>query len=344
MLKMWTVMHRGSKNMENVILVDFKTPKNWSFKKALEDVSSKQWAVIELVSNKNHGTKLQVLLRYLKYFGFPFKIFLNRRKYASVLAWQQFYGLVLAFYFKLFRVKQAPEITVMTFIYKQKKSFFGLLYSKFIHSVVNSGYIKRFIVFSKSEQEYYAKLFGVSRESFVVETLGIQDVYGIVGSRISEEKYFLAAGRSNRDYDFLRNAWQNKDKLKIVCDTCKETDTEYIKYLKNCYHKEFVQELSNCYAVIVPLQDEKISSGQLVILQAMMLKKPVIVTKNDTVTDYVENGVDGFVINKDSESLSWAIEQLKDMKIYDTIAENARKSFENKFSLYAMGLRIGLKL
>ena len=54
--------------------------------------------------------------------------------------------------------------------------------------------------------------------------------------------------------------------------------------------------------------------------------------------------MDGFVINKDSESLSWAIEQLKDMKIYDTIAENARKSFENKFSLYAMGLRIGLKL
>lgn len=327
--------------MENVVLVDFKTPKNWSFKKALEDVTNKQWAVIELVSNKNHGTKLQVLLRYLKYFGFPFKIFLNRRKYVSVLAWQQFYGLVLAFYFKLFRVRQAPEITVMTFIYKQKESFLGLIYGKFIRFVVKSGYIKRFIVFSKSEQEYYAELFGVSKENFVVETLGIQDVYGIVGSRILDEKYFLAAGRSNRDYGFLKNAWQNQDKLKIICDTCKETDTEHIKYLKNCYHKEFVQELSDCYAVIVPLQDEKISSGQLVILQAMMLKKPVIVTKNDTVIDYVEDGIDGFIINKDAESLSWAIEQLKEPEIYNAFAENARKSFEDRFSLYAMGLRIG---
>ena len=330
--------------MENIILVDFNTPKDWAFKKALEDATNKKWTVIKSVSNRNHGTKMQVLIRYLKYFGFPFKIFLKRRKYDSVLAWQQFYGLVLAFYFKLFRVKQPPEITVMTFIYKQKESFFGVIYGKFIRFVVKSGYIKRFIVFSKSEQEYYAELFGISRENFVVETLGIQDVYGIVGSRIPEEKYFLAAGRSNRDYDFLRNAWQNKDKIKIVCDTCKETDTECIKYLKNCYHKEFVQELSNCYAVIVPLQDEKISSGQLVILQAMMLKKPVIVTKNDTVTDYVEDGIDGFIINKDAESLSWAIEQVKDSKIYDTIVKNARKSFEDKFSLYAMGARIGLKL
>lgn len=327
--------------MENVILVDFNTPKDWGFKKALENVTNKKWTVVKSVSNRNHGTKLQLLIRYLKYFGFPFKIFLKRKKYVSVLAWQQFYGLVLAFYFKLFRVKQAPEITVMTFIYKQKKSLWGLIYATFMHSVVKSGYIKKFIVFSKSEQEYYAELFGVPRENFVVETLGIQDLYGIVGSRISEEKYFLAAGRSNRDYEFLKNAWQNKDKLKIICDTCKETDTEHIKYLKNCYHKEFVQELSNCYAVIVPLQDEKISSGQLVILQAMMLKKPVIVTRNDTVIDYVEDGIDGFIINKDAESLSWAIEQLKDLEIYDTIAENARKSFENKFSLYAMGLRIG---
>ena len=51
--------------------------------------------------------------------------------------------------------------------------------------------------------------------------------------------------------------------------------------------------------------------------------------------------MDGFVINKDSESLNWAIEQLRDPKVYNAIAENARKSFEEKFSLYAIGLRIG---
>lgn len=327
--------------MENVILVDFNVQKNWAFKKALEDATNKKWTVIKSISNQNHGSKRQELIRYFKYFWFPFKIFLNRNKYASVLAWQQFYGLILAFYFKLFHVKKTPEITVMTFIYKQKKSFWGVIYARFIHDVVKSGYIKRFIVFSNSEKEYYADLFEVPEEGFVVETLGIQDMYDIVGTRVSEEKYFLAAGRSNRDYKFLRNAWQNKDKLKIICDICKETDTEYIKYLKNCYHREFMQELSNCYAVIVPLHDGKISSGQLVILQAMMLKKPVIVTRNDTVKDYVENGVDGFVIDKDSESLNWAVERLKDPDVYEAIAENARQSFEKKFSLYAMGLRVG---
>lgn len=327
--------------MENVILVDFNTSKDWIFKKALEESTNKKWTVIKSISNRNHGTRMQELIRYFKYFLFSWKIFLHRNKYSCVLAWQQFYGLILAFYCKIFHVKKAPDITVMTFIYKPKKSLLGLVYAKFMNCVVKSGYIKKFIIFSSSEKEYYANLFGVSKEYFVIETLGLQDVYGIVGSQVSEEHYYFAAGRSNRDYKFLRAAWKNEDKLKIICDTCKETDTEHIEYLTNCYHRQFMQELSNCYAVIVPLEDEKISSGQLVILQAMMLKKPVIVTQNDTVKDYIENGVDGFIINKDSESLNWAIEQLRDPKVYNAIAENARKSFEKKFSLYAMGLRIG---
>ena len=175
----------------------------------------------------------------------------------------------------------------------------------------------------------------------MVEVLGLEDECAIIGAGNSEEKYFLAAGRSNRDYEFLRDAWSDKNNLKIVCDTCKDTDTTHIKYLKNCYHKEFMQELSNCYAVIIPLQDEKISSGQLVILQAMMLKKPVIVTRNETVKDYIVDGVDGIIIEKDRKALEAAINKLQEPEVYNTIAENARKSFEEKFSLYAMGLRIG---
>lgn len=327
--------------MENVILVDFEPSDNWNFKEAIENATNKKWTVIKAVSNRNHGTKLQKLIRYSKYFVFPFKIFLKRKKYASVLAWQQFYGLILAFYFKVFGVKRAPDITVMTFIYKEKKSFVGKIYAKFMNCVVRSGYIKKFIVFSNSEREYYANVFQVPLEKFVVEVLGLEDECAIIGAGNSEEKYFLAAGRSNRDYEFLRDAWSDKNNLKIVCDTCKDTDTTHIKYLKNCYHKEFMQELSNCYAVIIPLQDEKISSGQLVILQAMMLKKPVIVTRNDTVKDYIVDGVDGIIIEKDRKALEAAINKLQEPEVYNTIAENARKSFEEKFSLYAMGLRIG---
>ena len=61
-----------------------------------------------------------------------------------------------------------------------------------------------------------------------------------------------------------------------------------IEILADCHDNDFFRELAKCKAVIVPLEDTHISSGQLVIIQAMMYGKPVVVTENDTVKDYVD--------------------------------------------------------
>ena len=328
--------------MENVILVDFDVPKDWIFSKALRMATKKEWKVIQAISNRNHGNVYQKFLRYLKYFTFPFKIFLNRNKYAHVFAWQQFYGLVLAFYFRIFGVKNAPEITVMTFIYKPKKNIFGSMYANFIRYVVKSGYINKFIVFSNNEKKYYAELFDVPEEYFLVATLGLEDQYDLYSTKT--EDFFVSAGRSNRDYSFLIKSWGNENQLIIICDTCNENDTEYIKIMKHCHDEQYMQELARSYAVIVPLEEENISSGQLVILQAMMLKKPVIVTKNKTVVEYIEHGKEGFIIDKNKEALERAIRQLKIPEVYEVMAECARRRFVNNFSLHAMGTQIGERI
>lgn len=82
---------------------------------------------------------MQKFIRYAKYFLVPMKIAKDHKNYNKVLAWQQFYGLILAFYFRMFRVKNAPEIVVLTFIYKPKKSFVGKVYDKFMRYIVTSG-------------------------------------------------------------------------------------------------------------------------------------------------------------------------------------------------------------
>ena len=63
---------------------------------------------------------MQKFIRYAKYFLVPMKIAKDHKNYNKVLAWQQFYGLILAFYFRMFRVKNAPEIVVLTFIYSKR--------------------------------------------------------------------------------------------------------------------------------------------------------------------------------------------------------------------------------
>lgn len=326
---------------ENVILIDYDAPDDWEFHKVIEKVTGNKWRVYKAISNENHGSILQKLIRYTKYFLVPLKIVQKYKKYNKVLAWQQFYGLILAFYFRLFKVQNAPQIVVMTFIYKPKQSFIGRIYDKFMKYIVTSGYIKFFVVFSDNEKKQYANYFSVSESQFVFVTLGYEDTTQKIAMRPSEN-YYLAAGRSNRDYDFLIKAWnQRKEQLEIICDTLFFKSTSNITVLTNCHEKDYFEKLARCKAVIVPLDNIYISSGQLVIIQAMMYGKPVIVTQNETVKDYIETGKTGLIIKKTEKALAAAILSLQDEKYYKQLSIDERKHYEKKFSIIAMGTAIG---
>jgi glycosyltransferase involved in cell wall biosynthesis len=322
--------------LKNAIIVDYNPPSNWDFHKAIEEATNEKWVVERFVSNE-HGGLLKKIKRYIKYFEVPFKIFKKRKNYKNLLAWQQFYGLLFAFYLRFFKVSYAPDVIVMTFIYKPKKGFVGYVYKKFMRYVLTSGYIKKIVVFSESEKVYYAKLFGLSKDMFIAEKLGIDDeIY-----ETEKGYYYLSAGRSNRDYGFLTSAWSNNRFLKIICDVCKDESTDNIQYLTNCHDENYYEYLAKCKAVIIPLKDEKISSGQLVLIQAMMFGKPVIVTENDTVHDYITDGVNGFIIEKNSVQLDAVLEKLDNEAVYEELSVNARKTYVEQFTVYAMGKRIG---
>lgn len=326
---------------ENVILVDYDVSDDWAFRKAIENTTGTKWKIYKVISNKNHGNVLQKIIRYAKYFFVPMKIAKKHKIYNKVLAWQQFYGLILAFYFSIFHLQNVPEIIVLTFIYKPKKFFVGKIYDKFMRYIVTSGYIKYYVVFSESEKKYYANYFGVSESQFAFETLGYEDRTQEI-EMSGPGKYYLAAGRSNRDYMFLVEAWSGREEqLKIICDTLSINSTTNIKVLTDCHDNEFFEQLAQCYAVIVPLADINISSGQLVIIQAMMYGKPVIVTQNNTVKDYIDAGKTGLIIEKNKTALADAILSLKDESYYKAISNAEREQYESKFSAYAMGNAIG---
>lgn len=108
---------------ENVILADHNVSDNWEYKVAIENETHEKWKLKVCLTNRLHGNRAKEMLRYLKYFIFSFKIFLSRNRYQKIIAWQQFYGLLIAFYCRLFKVKKYPDIYIMTFIYKPKKKF-----------------------------------------------------------------------------------------------------------------------------------------------------------------------------------------------------------------------------
>jgi len=325
---------------KNIILIDFKKKEKWEFREELEKQTNIKWEEIEAVSNKIRKNKFYNVIRYFKYFLFPLTVFFNRKKYSNIIAWQQFYGLLYAFYCRTFHVKKCNKLIIMTFIYKPKRGFIGKIYYKFMKYAVQSKYIDKIICFSKKECEEYAEIFNLEKEKFQFCTLGIEKIK--VNKEKGKEKIIMSAGRSNRDYNFLYNALKDKNyKLNIVSDECKLENYKNIVVHNNIAGQKFFEMLNSSYIVIVPLMQENISSGQLVILQSMQLGKPVICTNSNAITDYIENGVTGLIIKKDEESLLKAIEELyNNNELYEKISANEKKIFEEKFSIRALGKQI----
>lgn len=326
----------------SLLLVGNTVPEDWAFRRGVEDASGRRWDVASYVINRYDG--LHKYTRYGTYLLRPFGLFLRRGRYDTILSWEQFLALVFAFYEQTFHVKNYPELTVMGFIYKPKKGAVGRVFERFVRTAVKSEYVKRVVVFGESEIPYYAELFGVPEEKFSSQILGQVDRRDILEESREENagKYYLSAGRSNRDYAFLRAAWpKERERLTIVCDVEKAEDTENIHYEKDCHGDDYLRLLAGAYVSIVPLESEKFSSGQLVFLQSAMLGKPVITTPNDTVRDYVEDGVTGFIVEKTPEALAEALQKLDDPETYARMSQNARRRFEERFSLYELGRRMG---
>lgn len=327
--------------MKNVVLIDFPKLEDWEFIEELNKQTNLEWEELELVSNELRKSKLSNIIRYIKYFLFPFRVFLTRKRYSKIIAWQQFYGLLYAFYSRIFHVKKKNTLIIMTFIYKPKSGLIGKIYHKFMNYIVTSKYVDKFICFSKNECEYYANMFKVEKEKFAFCTLGIENIE-IKDNEILNEKTIISCGRSNRDYEFLYNTLSKTEyKLNIISDECKLENTNNITVYNNIMGQEFLEMLNKSYLVVITLKDENISAGQLVILQAMQLGKPVICTNSNTVTDYIENGINGFIIKKDESELLELIEKLyNNEELYDKISSKQKEIFKEKYSVRALGKQI----
>lgn len=284
------------------------------------------------IKNKN----LHSMERYLAYFKIGFRMFLDRKNIQNIISLQQFYGIIFAFFCRLFRVKKVTKVGVVSFIYKPKKSFYGNMYFYFINYCVNSKYIDKLYVHSTKEVEFYTDIFGLSTSKIEYLPLGIVE---IECNNSQTEDFFLSAGNSNRDFDFLVNNWNQNRKLLIISGEYPTFNKDSIKSIG--YSSKYIEYLSKCYAVIISLDTNEMSAGQLVILQSYMFGKPVICTKTDGICDYLVNGA-AISIDKDGNELDSAIKTLLNKNIYDVYSTNCKRIFREKFTLTSMGKSIAL--
>ena len=330
----------------NIALFDSTAKKAEDFIRGLEAATGSHWEAKVLTANQGRKSRFANLIRYLKYFYFPFWIFLHRGKYGCIVGWQAFYGLLFAFYSKVFRVKKRNGLLIKNFIYKPKKGWIGKVYHSFMRYVVKSEYVDVFVCSSEKYCEYCARMFDEPRERFVFLPFGVNDYTKILDmSKPASNDYILALGRSNRDWDFLIDALSGTEyPLRIVCDELhKDQLPENIQIYNNVWKVAAYEFIRNCKFMIIPILDGQIVAGETVLLQTMSFSKPIIITKPSCLADdYVTDGKTGLVIPKEKEALLETVKRLyEDEVLYAEISQNCRKLYEDKHSLYSFGINVG---
>jgi len=195
------------------------------------------------------------------------------------------------------------------------------------------------ICHSTHETIRYAELFQLddTRFSVVPFALNIEIPPTL---NIHEGGYVMSAGRAERDYGLLAEAWEGLPyTLHIVCDTeapLKDVpETPNIELKRQCFDADFLREIAGADFVVVPIKDKELSAGQMVLLQSMALGKPVIISRTLTTEEYGEHlKTLYFVEHGSATALREAIMTLaRDVNLRTKIGSAAREHYLQHYTV-----------
>jgi glycosyltransferase involved in cell wall biosynthesis len=209
--------------------------------------------------------------------------------------------------------QRRPRHVILQFIMRERQpTAASRLKYAFMRVCFRSVY--RFVCSARRECAYYAEAFGWPEERFLfVPFHTTRDL--LEAPAQPEEPYAIAAGRTFRDYPTLLRAIDGEaTPLTIVATPASLGAGALPSNVQLIYDIPFprlVDMIARSAIVILPLVDRRISIGQSVLLQAMALGKPVIVTAVPGTVDYVEHMETGVLVPPgDAEALRTAIRTL----------------------------------
>ena len=192
----------------------------------------------------------------------------------------------------------------------------------------------RYAVLSSKEVETFPRIWGVDADRVVFQPFP-NTLHGYRDMPTRDDGYLFAGGNSVRDYGLLEAALEGTGIPTRIA--AKWQPARGLPHLKSgsTSHEEFMSLLANARAVVVPLRQTVRSAGQQTYLNAMGLRKPVIVTDAPGVRDYVIDGVTGVIVPPDVQALRAAILHVMDpanANFYSAMGERAREDVFKRFT------------
>jgi len=163
--------------------------------------------------------------------------------------------------------------------------------------------------------------------------------------RMAPEKngVVLSAGRSLRDYDTLLAAAPHIDApVHIIrgSDDLKGRDLPAnVTIMRELPYDTYLEHIKACSIVALPLEDTVRSTGQVVMLTAMGLGKPVVTSDAPGTRDYLRSEENGLLVpKKDPDALAQAVNRLLAEPDFATrLAEQALEETKDHYTIVQHG-------
>jgi len=300
-----------------------------------------------LYIDSSRKTRKKVLARHSSYLILANKALLIGHNYENIIFWQQFIGLYWGF-FSFLRRRKKSKAFLLPLIYKSRKGIKGKIHRLFFNLSLSNSSLLGAICYSSQELKYYKRIFSKCKNKIFFVPYGqTSEVKASRNYSISmENPYFFSGGTSNRDYSTFMLVASKMTKCDFIV-ACTPEDIMGIDVPSNvrafydAYGDKFDLLMKCSYAVVLILKKSNISSGQIVLLKAMEMGKPIIATRSVGIIDYIDDSCAFIVPSKNLEKLqnilNFVIENPKETQLR---ARNAKKRHKEKYTIQRLAFSL----
>lgn len=206
--------------------------------------------------------------------------------------------------------------------------------------------VNRFIVHSNRERENLSQWLELPLSRFEFVPLQRAEIT-ITETEEMNNPFLLAMGSAQRDYPTLFKAVEKLGLRTVVIAgnhaLAGLTIPDNVEVRSGLTMDECLKLAQKARISVVPLFDNQTASGQVTIVEAMRMNRPVIATRCIGSEDYIKNGETGLLVEPHSvDDLAQAIEKLwNDPALRNNIGKRAGDYSSKHFSDEAAGAALG---
>lgn len=258
-----------------------------------------------------------------------------RRQYLNIVTFECGWESFLVSFIQTLTFARPPRHVILQFIMREKdESLSSRLKYIFMRWCFSSVYLC--VCSSRAECQYYQQVFRWPSTKMHYIPLHT-DPRLLDRESTKNEGFVISAGRTFRDYGTLLAAFRQLEiPLLIVASRWNIGKSDIPPNVKIQYDipgSELMEMMSRCLAVVVPLEERRISVGQSVVLQAMTLGKAVIATRVNGTEDYIEHMKTGILVPpNDPAAIKEAIAMLQNNEeLRSRLGRSARNQIEQMY-------------